>query len=97
VDTIGGKLGASRAVVENSTWAWPLHGLRHPPDADTTGWYLWTGEMQEDSGFFLPWHVAHALDRWPDLRPLLELPPGTRFIYAPDYTDIWQDPSLFDV
>jgi hypothetical protein len=84
----GDKLGASRAVIENSTWEWPLHGLRHPPDADTTGWYLWTGELHQDADFFLPWHVAHALDRCPDLRPLLELPPGSRFIYAPGYTDL---------
>jgi hypothetical protein len=93
----GDKLGASRAVIENGEWEWPLHGLRHPPGADTSGWYLWTGELQEDVDFFLPWHVAHALDRCPDLRPLLELPPGSRFIYAPDYTDVWQDNSLLDV
>ena len=92
----GGKLGASRAVIENSTWEWPLHALRHPPEADTTGWYLWTGELQEDPDFFLPWHVAHVLDRCPGLGPLLELPPGSRFIYAPDYTDVWQDDSLLD-
>jgi hypothetical protein len=28
---------------------------------------------------------------------LLDLPPGSRFIYAPDYLDMWQDPSLLDV
>lgn len=97
VDIAGDKLGASRAVIENSTWEWPLHGLRHPPQADTTGWYLWTGELQEDTDFFQPWHVTHALGRCPDLRRLLELPPGSRFIYAPDYTDVWQDATLLEL
>jgi len=91
------KLGASRSVVENDAWDWPLHGLRHPPQGDTNGWYLWTGEFSEDQAFFLPWHASHAQDRCPALLPLLEMPPGTRFVYAPDYLDVWQDDSLLDV
>lgn len=93
----GARLGASRAVVEGNLWDWPLHGLRHPPTADTSGWYVWTGELQPDPDFFLPWHVAHLLNRCPELRPLLALPAGSRFIYAPGYTDVWQDDSLLDV
>ncbi|MGO4603670.1 immunity protein Imm33 domain-containing protein [Terrabacter sp. 2YAF2] len=93
----GGKLGASRAVIEATTWEWPLHGLRHPPEADATGWYLWTGELQGRADFFRPWHMAHVLERCPALQSLLELPPGTRFIYAPDFTDTWRDESLLDV
>ena len=94
---ISDNLGASRAVIESKAWDWPLHGLRHPPQADSTGWYLWTGKLQQDSDFFLPWHVAHVLDRCPELGPLLDLPPGSRFIFAPDFTDVWQDDSLLDV
>ena len=97
MDLRGDKLGASRSVVEGPAWDWPLHGLRHPPEADTSGWYLWTGELLQDDDFFLPWHVAHVLDRCPELAPLLELPPGSRFMYAPDYFDVWQDDSLLDV
>lgn len=91
------KLGASRAMIEADSWDWPVHRLRHPPEADTTGWYLWTGELQDDPSFFRPWHVAHALNRCPELAPLLDLPPGSRFVFAPDYTDVWQDDSLLDV
>jgi hypothetical protein len=90
-------LGASRSVINGTPWEWPLHGLRHQPDADTTGWYLWTGELQDGAEFFQPWHLEHAVDRCPDLRPLLDLPPGSRFIYTPDYTDVWQDETLLDV
>jgi hypothetical protein len=91
------KLGASRGVIENGTWEWPLHGLRHPPEADTTGWFLWTGELQTDADFFQPWHVAHAIDRCPELQSFLQLPPGSRFIYAPNYSDVWEDDSLLDI
>ena len=95
--TTGGTLGASAEVIQDSPWEWPLHGLRHPPEGDTTGWYLWTGHLSQDADFFRPWHVTHAVDRCPDLGPLLELPPGSRFIYAPDFTDVWEDESLLDV
>ena len=42
------KLGVSRSVIKDDPWEWSLHGLRHPPEADTNGWYLWTGELQAD-------------------------------------------------
>ncbi len=90
-------LGASRAVIEAEVWEWPLHGLRHPPEGDTTGWYVWTGELQQDADFFQPWHVAHALERCPELGPLLDRPPGSRFVYAPGHVDVWEDDSLLDV
>ena len=95
--TADSKLGASRSLVEADSWDWPLHGLRHPPQHGTTGWYLWTGDLQHRADFFLPWHVAHAVDRCPGIAPLLDLPPGSRFIYAPDYLDVWEDPSLLDL
>ncbi len=59
--------------------------------------FLWTGELQQAPDFFLPWHVDHVLDRCPELRSLLELPPGSRFIYAPHYSDVWNDDSLLDI
>ena len=94
---LSGKLGASRSVIENDPWEWPLHALRHPTTAGATGWYLWTGDLQEDPDFFLPWHVAHALERCPELRALLELPPASRFIFAPGYRAVGRDETLLDV
>jgi hypothetical protein len=92
--TTSAKLGVSRSVIDDDPWEWPLHALRHPPEADTIGWYLWTGELREDPDFFLPWHVLHLVDRCPDLGCLLDLPPGFGIIYAPDSLDVWEDPSL---
>ncbi len=73
----------------------PLNGLRHPPAADTTGWYLWAGEeLSTAPDFFLPLHVAH-LESWcPEAIPYLGLPPGWRFLLAPGYEDVWYDANL---
>jgi hypothetical protein len=36
--------------VRNSTT--PLNGLRHPPEGNTTGWYIWAGgELSADPDF----------------------------------------------
>src|SRR5450432_1596893 len=33
----------------------PMNGLRHPPQGDTNGWYLWCGEQYSDAAeFFEP-------------------------------------------
>ncbi|MFN2545153.1 MAG: hypothetical protein ABR600_11395 [Actinomycetota bacterium] len=74
---------------------WPLNGLRHPPEGDTTGWYIWAGEeLSEAPDFFEPLHVGHLAERCPAVLPYLALPPGWRFLLAPDFEDVWQDPTL---
>ncbi|MDQ1053090.1 hypothetical protein QE394_001018 [Arthrobacter sp. SORGH_AS 212] len=89
-------LGASRSVISGEV-EWPLHGLRHPPAANTSGWYVWTGELLPDADFFQPWHPAHLVERCPQVESLLQMPPGSRFLLAPGYVDVWDDPSLLDV
>jgi hypothetical protein len=89
-------LGASRSLIMNE-WDWPVHGLRHPPSGGTSGWYVWTGELSKEDDFFRPWHASHLVERCPELGHLLDLPPGTRFLVAPGYEDIWEDPSLLDI
>jgi hypothetical protein len=76
----------------------PINGLRHPPEGDTTGWYIWAGEdFSDDPDFFVPLHVKH-LDEWcPEIVKYLGLPPGWRFLIANDYEDVWEDPSLLDI
>jgi hypothetical protein len=75
----------------------PISGLRHPAESDTTGWYLWRGELSEAADFFSPLHTVHLAERLPDVLPYLALPPGWRFAIAPDYEDVWYDESLLDV
>lgn len=76
----------------------PINGLRHPPADDTTGWYIWAGEhLSSDPDFFVPLHVSHLTEWCPQVIPYLALPAGWRFMIAPGYEDIWQDPSLLDV
>ena len=73
----------------------PLDGLRHPPEGDTTGWYLWAGERLSDAAdFFVPVHVSHLAEWCPDALGYLALPPGWRFQIAPGYEDVWEDPAL---
>lgn len=76
----------------------PLNGLRHPPQGDTNGWYLWGGEdfpSQDDA--FSPLHTKHLIEYGPELLKFLGLPPGYRFLVAGDYVDVWFDPSLLNI
>ena len=76
----------------------PINGLRHPQFDDTTGWYIWCGEvLSQGDGFFSPLHTRHLLDRCPESIRFLGMPPGTRFLIAGDQVDIWFDESLLEV
>lgn len=76
----------------------PLNGMRHPPEGDTTGWYLWAGEeLSDDPDVFVPLHVAHLVDWCPDAIRFFGLPPGWRFLVAGDHEDVWEDPSLLEI
>lgn len=92
-DTI---VGVSRSLLEPG-WEWPVHGLRHPPQAGTSGWYVWTGELPDAANFFVPLHASHLVERVPEVRAYLPLLPGSRFLIAPGYRDSWTDESLLDV
>ena len=73
----------------------PINGLRHPPQGDTTGWYLWCGEEWSDSpDFFQPIHTHHLYTDFPNVVRFLGLAPGYRFLLAEDHLDVWYDPSL---
>jgi hypothetical protein len=76
----------------------PINGLRHPPQGDTTGWYIWSGEaFSTDPDFFVPLHTIHLSSRCPDIMRYLGLGPGWRFLVAPGQEDIWFDASLLEV
>ena len=73
----------------------PINGLRHAPEGDTTGWYIWAGEELSDApDFFEPLHVGHLEDWCPAVIPYLQLPPGWRFLLAPGVEDVWEDPAV---
>ena len=88
------KVGVSRNLGGAQT---PIHGLRHPPEGDTTGWYIWRGEYSRADDFFRPLHVAHLRELCPRVLPYLALPPGWRFLLADDYEDVWRDGTLLNV
>jgi hypothetical protein len=77
----------------------PVNGLRHSPEGDTTGWYIWAGEGGPARGgdFFAPLHIEHLAECCPMVVPYLALPPGWRFLVAHDYEDVWYDETLLAV
>jgi len=76
----------------------PIHGLRHPPEKGTTGWYIWTGEYSTADDFFKPIHAGHLLQSRPDLIKYLGLQPGYRFLIDNQgHEDIWEDNQLLNV
>lgn len=86
------KLGIALNVRDG---IFPINGLRHALEGETSGWYIWAGEeLSMDPDFFKALHIEH-LDEWaPQIKKYLGLPPGWRFLIAPDYEDVWFDESL---
>jgi hypothetical protein len=83
--------GVENLVLNNQ---YPIHGLRHPLEGQTNGWYLWSGDYKTDEDFFKPVHVKHLVEQCPDVEKFLALPPGWRFLIDSDYVDVWFDGSL---
>jgi hypothetical protein len=85
------KVGVSKDLRKG----WPLNGLRHEPEGDTNGWYLWVGDvLSEADDFFVPLHVDHLAEWRPEVLPYVALPPGWRFLLAPGLEDVWFDSGL---
>lgn len=86
------KVGIARNVTSGLQ---PLNALRHSPEGDTSGWYIWAGEeLSQDPEFFVPLHISHLTEWCPQMIPYLALPPGWRVLLAPEYEDVWFDESL---
>jgi hypothetical protein len=76
----------------------PLNALRHPPEGDTCGWYIWGGEtLSQDSDFFQPLHVSHLKEKCPEIIKYLALAPGWRVLLAGEQEDVWYDEGLLNV
>ena len=72
----------------------PINGLRHPAEGNTSGWYLWAGELSDAADFFHPLHAHHLFEEHPKWLRFLGLPAGWRFLLADDYEDVWYDANL---
>lgn len=89
------KLGIALATLDGRM---PVNGLRHPPEGDTTGWYLWAGEQwSDDPDFFQPLCVAHLEQYCPLALKYLGLPPGWRFLTDGTHEDVWYDAALLEI
>ncbi len=81
-------------IAMNSLQRLPLNALRLAPTEDTSGWYVWGGEISDSPDFFAPLHVSHIPGKCPALVPYLALAPGWRVQLAPGHEDIWFDDEL---
>jgi hypothetical protein len=90
------KAGVGRELASGGDVQWPVHGLRHEPAGDTSGWFIWTGELSDAEDFFVPLHPTHLADRVPEVLAELAAPPGSRFLLAPGHRDVWFDESLLE-
>ena len=92
--SLASKLGISEEALSG---ALPIHGLRHSPKADTSGWYIWAGDYKEDADFFEPLHVGHAISKPMIFVRYLGLAPGWRFLIGENgYEDVWFDAGLLE-
>jgi hypothetical protein len=79
----------------STTGKLPINGLRHPVVNDTNGWYIWCGEeFSNDPAYFFPLHTSHVYEDHPEIAKFLGLPPGFRFLLAPDQIEVWFDKTL---
>lgn len=88
------KVGVADNVRQKDLY--PVNGLRHHPEGDTNGWYIWAGEDFSDAeDFFLPLHTVHLQTLRPEVIPFLALSPGYRFLIGENgYEDVWFDETL---
>ncbi len=90
----GTKVGIALHTLQTA----PLNALRHPPEGDTCGWYIWGGgEIPNEPEYFAPLHAEHISEYCPAIEKYLGLPPGWRILIAEEYEDVWYDPSLFNI
>lgn len=78
------------------TGTWPINGLRHPIVGNNNGWYIWAGQQSILTNVFQPVHTHHLKDIVPSIVRYLALPPGWRFLFDPEYEDVWFDQTLID-
>lgn len=76
-----------------------LHGLRHPEQLGSNGWFIWCGEFSDHEKFFSPICLEH-IENYVDTKILdyLNLPPGYRFLIDGNtHEDIWFDKNLLNI
>jgi hypothetical protein len=81
------------------TGLWPVRGMRLPIEGSACGWRLWAGEgeMSRSPDYFELVKVEYLYDRCQEVLPYLGLPPGWRFVVAPGYFDVTDDPAFSGV
>jgi hypothetical protein len=86
------KIGISKNISDGTM---PVNGLRHSPEGDTSGWYVWAGDYSDSPDLFQPLHIDHLNEHFPLVLKYLGLPPGWRFqIDNKGHEDVWFDEKI---
>lgn len=88
------RMGVSKNLREKKIKV--INGLRHNPENDTNGWYVWADEFSDDDDFFVPLCARH-INEWDErIMKFLALSPGFRFLIADNHEDVWFDEKLLN-
>ncbi|WP_271068518.1 hypothetical protein [Caulobacter sp. NIBR1757] len=88
------KVGIAQDALDGG---WPVNALRHSPEGEASGWYIWAGEdLSQPPNYFAPFHASHLGVLCPTVVPYLGLPPGWRILIAEGHDDVWFDAALLD-
>jgi hypothetical protein len=68
--------------------------MRRPDEAEGIFQRL---RAQLRADFFQPLHFSHLPERCPEVVEYLALPPGSRFLIADGYENVWHDPTIVHV
>ena len=96
VEPLAPEIGSKIRIALGTLKELPINGLRHLPENDSNGWFIWCGEeMTSEKDFFSPLHIHHIQEYLPQVEEYLSLPPGYRFLIdGENYEDVWQDLDL---
>ena len=72
----------------------PVQGVRYRAPSHMSGWYLTTSRYDGDHRSLRVEHVAHVVDRRPDVAAFLGLPPGYRFDVGGGTAEAWFDAAV---
>lgn len=72
----------------------PVQAVRYPAPAHMSGWYVTTARYNGDHTTLKVEHMAHLMERRPDVAAFLALPPGYRVALDDRAAEAWFDAGV---
>ena len=71
-----------------------VQAVRYPAPSHMSGWYITTDRYNGDHTTLKVEHIAHLMEKRPDVATYLALPPGYRFEVNAQGAGAWFDPAV---